>query len=65
MQESCTYGSVRGARGNSRPYRDEAISGVSVPACRGAHAGYDVSSRLNAKTRGAWLRAGFERDKSL
>jgi hypothetical protein len=22
MRESCTYGSVRGARGNSRPYRD-------------------------------------------
>ena len=24
MRESCTYGSVRGARGNSRPYRDGA-----------------------------------------
>jgi hypothetical protein len=23
MRESCTYGSVRGARGNSRPYRDQ------------------------------------------
>ena len=23
MRESCTYGSVRGARDNSRPYRDE------------------------------------------
>ena len=23
MRERCTYGSVRGARGNSRPYRDE------------------------------------------
>ena len=22
MRESCTYGTVRGARGNSRPYRD-------------------------------------------
>jgi hypothetical protein len=22
MRKSCTYGSVRGARGNSRPYRD-------------------------------------------
>jgi hypothetical protein len=22
MQESCTYGSVRGAPGNGRPYRD-------------------------------------------
>ena len=25
MRESCTYGSVRGARGNSRPYRDHSI----------------------------------------
>ena len=24
MRESCTYGSVRGARGNSRPYRNGA-----------------------------------------
>ena len=23
MRESCTYGSVRGARGNARPYRDQ------------------------------------------
>ena len=27
MQESCTYGSVRGARGNSRPYRNAATCG--------------------------------------
>jgi hypothetical protein len=26
MRESCMYGSVRGARGNSRPYRDEGAS---------------------------------------
>jgi hypothetical protein len=26
MRESRTYGSVRGARGNSRPYRDEGVS---------------------------------------
>jgi hypothetical protein len=26
MRESCTSGSVRGARGNSRPYRDEGAS---------------------------------------
>jgi hypothetical protein len=31
MRESRTYGSVRGARGNSRPYRDVAISGASLP----------------------------------
>jgi hypothetical protein len=26
MRESCTYGSVRGVRGNSHPYRDEGAS---------------------------------------
>ena len=26
MRESLMYGSVRGARGNSRPYRDEGAS---------------------------------------
>jgi hypothetical protein len=31
MQESCTYGSVRGARGNSRPYRDATICGTANP----------------------------------
>ena len=25
MRESCTYGSVRGARGNLRPYRDQPV----------------------------------------
>jgi len=25
MRENCMYGSVRGARGNSRPYRDVVI----------------------------------------
>ena len=27
MQQFCTYGSVRGASGNRRPYRDKAESG--------------------------------------
>ena len=31
MRESCTYGSVRGARGNSRPYRDRAASSYRWP----------------------------------
>jgi len=26
MHQTCTYGSLRGARGNSRPYRDRADS---------------------------------------
>ena len=28
MRESCTYGSERGARGNSRPYRDVIFAAV-------------------------------------
>jgi hypothetical protein len=31
---SCTYGSVRGARGNSRPYRDSALSFSAHDPCR-------------------------------
>jgi hypothetical protein len=27
MQQFCTYGSVRGALGNQRPYRDKRLSG--------------------------------------
>jgi hypothetical protein len=31
MQQSCTYGSVRGASGNRRPYRDK--TSVAVLLC--------------------------------
>ena len=35
MRESCTYGSVRGARGNSRPYRDAPMpNGCVSERCR-------------------------------
>ena len=37
MRESCTSGSVRGARGNSRPYRNEGASeagAISRPSFR-------------------------------
>ena len=30
MQQSCTYGSVRGALGNRRPYRDRSRISQSV-----------------------------------
>ena len=30
MQQSCTYGSVRGALGNQRPYRDNSGSEPGV-----------------------------------
>ena len=31
MPELGSYGSVRGARGNSRPYRESSVSGPSGP----------------------------------
>jgi hypothetical protein len=30
MQQSCTYGSVRGALGNWRPYRDKTLSDPEI-----------------------------------
>jgi hypothetical protein len=33
MRESCTSGSVRGARGNSRPYRDASLLRLLTAAC--------------------------------
>jgi hypothetical protein len=35
MQQSCPYGSVRGAAGDRRPYRDEGVHGlVAAPSRR-------------------------------
>ena len=34
MRESCTYGSVRGARGNSRPYRNRQAKLVRSSRCK-------------------------------
>ena len=34
MQQSCTYGSVRGALGNRRPYRDKTRAGRVASAAR-------------------------------
>jgi hypothetical protein len=30
MQQSCTYGSVRGALGNRRPYRDKTAIAIYI-----------------------------------
>ena len=35
MRESCMYGSVRGARGNSRPYRDRRDFSLAARRSRG------------------------------
>src|SRR6266568_864405 len=45
MRESCTYGSVRGARGNSRPYRDP----LSRQKLRGRE-GRLLSARMRVST---------------
>ena len=34
MQESCTYGSVRGAPSNGRPYRNLEVLTVGIVPCR-------------------------------
>jgi hypothetical protein len=49
MRESRTYGSMRGARGNSRPYRDRQRNagpcrGMIAPHCAALHAGYAESA---------------------
>src|ERR1700730_15681148 len=43
MRESCTYGSVRGVRGNSHPYREECslLQCMSRLLCRFSDAGGD------------------------
>ena len=58
MRESCTYGSVRGAGSNPRPYRDAAGRGaVALNGAGGAarnpppRSGWRVTARLRAEVR--------------
>ena len=41
MRESRTYGSVRGALSNERPYRDIRAGARPAPHFASLHAGYD------------------------
>jgi len=48
MRESCTYGTVRGVRGNSHPYRDEgARKAGAISRCKSGP-GKVVAGRLEA-----------------
>ena len=67
MQESCTYGSVRGAPSNGRPYRNREAAGILVISVsfaptfpRAGSQASDMSRRrkLGRVTRDRWFESG-------
>ena len=66
MQQSCPYGSVRGAAGNRRPYRDEspaAFDGRCSPPRGVAHRSFMPNKlALPALRSGRLARLGATRD---
>jgi hypothetical protein len=66
MQQSCTCGSVRGASGNWRPYRDPRKSQPALGNSRGSQRNSEAKnycgSRVSAaKPRSDFHKAGFFR----
>jgi putative ABC transport system substrate-binding protein len=61
MRESCTYGSVRGVRGNSHPYRDRRREFVTLLGSAAVCAAIPVVGFLNSwwATEWAHLVAAF------
>ena len=60
MRESRTYGSVRGARGNSRPYRERIglLHCISLLVCRFSAAGNDDLTTRSGDRRPKSAKAG-------
>ena len=59
MREYCSYGSVRGAPGNRRPYRDMCATDVFFGTCilRGAIPAWELRHRKTDVLRRTWTRS--------
>src|SRR5262249_9691201 len=57
MQESCTYGSVRGAPSNGRPYRNRQIAGIAQHDAK--------NSRTEIEARGQYECKGQDHTEAV
>jgi hypothetical protein len=64
MRESRTYGSVRGARGNSRPYRDVRLALKLCSRCDGHHKIRFPRPKVSWSIQALCGARGGEREKS-